>query len=645
MQSASIDAIGSHAVTPLTGLVHEFAGFTRPWAQVGLWISLWNDEGRPVVGMPEPPALWELLRRSSDRFQQALARLARAALASGPDCVELEPHSAIWVMCLPVPARGRAARAGRGALDSPSAGRRSQSDRSAGSGRGVCRDPAGTTGGTGRAGGVVLGCGLATGFRDDENLARFCSLHGLDRIICEHLAAQIPEHPPEVLDGYAGILRSQVEAIAGRAMATRDVQDLAGHLAQAYEELNLIYRLSSHLTVLCRPARHLEEVCRELREVTVVQAFAAVLEGGSVSPSGKLVGGGGLEGAPSHGAGGLGGPQVVRAGRVPASDAELVRLYHALRDAGPADGQPRVINHVEAEPGLQGTRQGQEGHGAAGGGWLRQLAYVPLERQGVRYGGLLALNHVDDGEFGSPEVQLISAVAARSVDFLENVRLYDDLQQLFMGLLHALVSSIDAKDPYTRGHSQRVAWLSRHLAERLGLPAEQCSRVYLSGLLHDVGKIGVSEHVLRKTGRLSEEEFAEMKRHPEIGARILQDVPQIEDLIPGVLEHHERYDGGGYPGGLAGEQISLMGRIIGLADSFDAMTTCRTYRTAHPIPMAIAEIRRWSGTQFDPEMVDVLLRDDPAGLLSIMSDSEKLAAGELPRDAGLASRGRGVGRG
>jgi putative nucleotidyltransferase with HDIG domain len=181
---------------------------------------------------------------------------------------------------------------------------------------------------------------------------------------------------------------------------------------------------------------------------------------------------------------------------------------------------------------------------------------------------------------------------------------------------------VDAKDAYTCGHSERVAMLSRLLAERAGLAEPAIERVYMGGLLHDVGKIGVPESVLQKTGRLTPEEFEQMKKHPEIGARILTDIKQIRDIIPGVLRHHERYDGRGYPGGLAGEDIPLMGRIICLADGFDAMTSNRTYRRALPLEVALMEIRRCSGTQFDPRLAQAFLEIDAGRLRDLLRNHQ-----------------------
>ena len=154
-------------------------------------------------------------------------------------------------------------------------------------------------------------------------------------------------------------------------------------------------------------------------------------------------------------------------------------------------------------------------------------------------------------------------------------------------------------------HSQQI---TRRAA---GLSPIECERVYLSGLLHDIGKIGVPDAVLTKPGRLTREEFDLLKKHPEIGQRILSRVRQIQDLVPGVLYHHERVDGRGYPHGVAGRDIPLFGRIICIADSFDAMTSNRTYRAALPIPMAISEIRRCSGSQFDPYLAERFLAANP----------------------------------
>jgi HD-GYP domain-containing protein (c-di-GMP phosphodiesterase class II) len=237
-----------------------------------------------------------------------------------------------------------------------------------------------------------------------------------------------------------------------------------------------------------------------------------------------------------------------------------------------------------------------------------------MVHNGKLLGAMLAMNK-QHGDFSMIDVKLMRSISDEAGVFLENSFLYEDLEQLLVGMLRALTSAIDAKDPYTCGHSERVAAISAEIARSVGLDDRTVGRVYLSGLLHDVGKIGVPEAVLTKPGRLTKAEFAVMKKHPEIGGRIIGGIKQVEDLLPGVLYHHERMDGRGYPEGLTRKEIPLFGRIIGLADSFDAMTSNRTYRRALPLEVTLAEIRRYAGTQFDPEMVEAFFRLNPASLI------------------------------
>jgi putative two-component system response regulator len=208
--------------------------------------------------------------------------------------------------------------------------------------------------------------------------------------------------------------------------------------------------------------------------------------------------------------------------------------------------------------------------------------------------------------------------------FVENGRLFNDLKELFVGSLKALTNSIDAKDEYTRGHSERVAliarWIAERVAEREPLEDEQIHKIYLAGLLHDIGKIGIDENVLRKNGKLTPEERACICRHPAIGAGILRGIKQMRDIVPGVLCHHERVDGRGYPEGLTGDEIPLTGKIVGLADSFDAMTSRRTYRDAMSVEHALDEIRKGLGTQFDARIGTIFLESDVERLWEILQE-------------------------
>jgi len=190
--------------------------------------------------------------------------------------------------------------------------------------------------------------------------------------------------------------------------------------------------------------------------------------------------------------------------------------------------------------------------------------------------------------------------------------------------LKALTSSIDAKDPYTRGHSERVAFISRWIAERLAeqglLEDKQIHKIYLSGLLHDIGKMGISETVLRKNGKLTDEEYDHIKTHPTVGAGILSGIKQMREIVPAVLCHHERMDGRGYPNGMTEENIPLIGKIVGLADSFDAMTSKRVYRDALTVEQTLAEIEKCIGSQFDEEVARVFLDSDIYSLWEIIQN-------------------------
>ncbi|MDP7030634.1 MAG: HD domain-containing protein, partial [Phycisphaerales bacterium] len=172
----------------------------------------------------------------------------------------------------------------------------------------------------------------------------------------------------------------------------------------------------------------------------------------------------------------------------------------------------------------------------------------PITSDGQLIGVLMAADKFGpDTSVSSVDIKLLTATAAQLAIFLENAALYEDLSATFLGTLQALTASIDAKDRYTCGHSQRVALLTAQLAAATGMDADRVERVRIAGLVHDIGKIGVPEAVLLKKGQLCEEEFAWIRRHPEIGARILRDIPQMEDIIGGVMHHHERFDGKGYP--------------------------------------------------------------------------------------------------
>lgn len=206
-------------------------------------------------------------------------------------------------------------------------------------------------------------------------------------------------------------------------------------------------------------------------------------------------------------------------------------------------------------------------------------------------------------------------------------------RQLFISSIRAFAAAIDAKDPYTRGHSERVARYSRAISHYLGLPKDIQERVWISAVLHDVGKIGVEDKVLLKMGRLTDEEFDKMKMHPVIGADIVEPIHELREMLPGIRWHHEAWNGSGYPDNLQGEQIPLMARIIGVADTFDAITTNRPYQKASPPEYALQTIKKLTGTKFDAKIVTAFLLAWEAGHIKMDSPQAVNAPRRLTPDS------------
>jgi HD-GYP domain-containing protein (c-di-GMP phosphodiesterase class II) len=222
--------------------------------------------------------------------------------------------------------------------------------------------------------------------------------------------------------------------------------------------------------------------------------------------------------------------------------------------------------------------------------------------------GVLAVGTRRPGEsYSRDEVEMFKNFAAQAAVSIENVRLYQRLQETYLGTIGSLAAAIEARDPYTVGHSARVTQYAVAIAESMMLDTERVEEIRLAGLLHDLGKIGVPDHILNKTGRLNEEEYTAIKMHPALSMRIIEPLPHLENLKPIIYHHHERFDGQGYIEGKSGEDIPLGARIIAVADAYEAMTSDRPYRTALSPEEARLELRRNSGSQFDPTVVEHFL--------------------------------------
>jgi response regulator RpfG family c-di-GMP phosphodiesterase len=232
---------------------------------------------------------------------------------------------------------------------------------------------------------------------------------------------------------------------------------------------------------------------------------------------------------------------------------------------------------------------------------LASLVSVPLRMKMRLLGWIAVASFTKQKRFNEGHRKLLSIVGSRAAAAIENARLYEDLRATFQQTIEGLARAIDKMDRYTAGHSERVATYAMYLAVRLGLPSETVEVVRQSALMHDIGKIGCVMN-LNKPGKLTQDEYEVFKRHPTYGRDILDPIRFLHPLVPGVHLHHERWDGRGYPLGLKGNGVPIIARIIAVADTYDAMTSDRAYRRALPHEVAIGEIDRCSGSQFDPEV-------------------------------------------
>ena len=424
---------------------------------------------------------------------------------------------------------------------------------------------------------------------NNRSVKKLCSQYNIDAELLEttiNKVANDVDYLAEILSSFDTELRYSIQA-------TQQLEMVSTELAQTYEELILLYNLSTNMKVTQSDANYLQMACDQLTQLISVEGIAIFLEK-TIDRQKKLT----L----------IAGAGVVTIDQIIA-DVLQNHLAEELRK-----GKDALLDSSVDSPFKYNWPER-----------IRNIIAVPLYGNDKMIGLMVATNALNKPDFDSTDVKLFNSVANQCAIFIENGRLFKDLKELFIGSLKALTNSIDAKDKYTRGHSERVAFISRWIAEQLAqqrqpMTEEQIHHIYLAGLLHDIGKIGVSENVLQKKGKLTVDELSRIKAHPRIGAAILSEIKQMHEIVPGVLCHHERIDGNGYPEGLVGDQIPLIGKIISLADAFDAMTSRRVYRDAMSITRAMAEIEKTIGTQFDEEVARVFLESDVRKLWNIIQD-------------------------
>jgi len=238
----------------------------------------------------------------------------------------------------------------------------------------------------------------------------------------------------------------------------------------------------------------------------------------------------------------------------------------------------------------------------------RNIICVPVKVKEKIIGVLEAINKQERGGFNKEDLSLFISLADQVAIALDNSRLYQELEEMFFQTTDSLADAIEKRDPYTGGHTRRVTQYSLAISKYLQLKPLEKKWLKITSVLHDVGKVGIEDQILKKPEQLTPEEFEMIKRHCNIGVEIIEHVRQLRESIPGVKYHHEQLDGKGYPSGLKGDEIPVLAKIVAVADTFDAMTTNRPYRKAMEKEAAIKELERCSGRQFDEKVVEAFIQ-------------------------------------
>jgi len=435
-----------------------------------------------------------------------------------------------------------------------------------------------------------------------DDVSRAAQTLGMDCGEALDWASRQTPWAPESLERVGRLVMEQVAAGARIKELEDETEKLSNHLVATYEEISLLYRLTQNLKIsesdedLGRAALEwMEDVLPA--EGLAIQLLPVAAEDESLTRSGR-------------------------------TDSTFLSFGRC-----PVDGEAfsRIVDHLDLRAGNQPTvvnpRTTLDPHTTLDDSWpfpeIRQMIVVPLAEGRNVFGWLAAFNHVSGGEFGTVEASLLNSVGAILGIHSGNIELYRQQSELLAGIVRALTSAVDAKDPYTCGHSDRVARIAVRLAQELGCDQKMIDTLYLSGLLHDIGKIGINDSVLRKPGSLTDEEYEHIKKHVRIGHRILTDLKKLDEVLPVVLHHHESWDGGGYPQRLAGKDIPFSARIVAVADALDAMGSDRPYRKRLPDEKIEAIFRSGAAKQWDAEVVDAFFRaaDD---IRQIMQSDEDL---------------------
>jgi HD-GYP domain-containing protein (c-di-GMP phosphodiesterase class II) len=438
-----------------------------------------------------------------------------------------------------------------------------------------------------RRGFVALSTFVTERIRRDVEVRPAARVLGVDVETLWKWARQQPIWPVHAIQRVAEAFIENQSSHRTIAELERQFADVSSQLLNTFEEIALLHRLTQHLS-LSKDIHELVELAAIwLADVVPAECIAIRLkldheqDAARSTSADKSV--------------------LATYGDFPLTEDEVVAVVQEL---GPAAFRESLVRNDL---------------GTNGGDWryphIRQIVCVPIREGEQCFGWILALNHTGrrtkstcEDTFGTVEASLMASVAVILGIHSGNLQLYRDQADFFASMVRAMISAVDAKDPYTCGHSERVAHISVCLARQLGCTQKELNTIYLSGLLHDIGKIGINTDVLRKPGALTEEEYEHVKQHPQMGYQILHGVKQLDQVLPVVLHHHEAWDGSGYPHGLRGNECPRLARIAAVADSIDAMSSDRPYRRGMPDEKLDDILRSGAGKQWDPDVIEALFR-------------------------------------
>jgi hypothetical protein len=388
------------------------------------------------------------------------------------------------------------------------------------------------------------------------------------------VAAFDPAQAPAGLDALAEALEDLAASIGEECRLKGELDGMTEELAERYEELHMVYGVDQHARRFGHDKaafQHLLEDCARQLDIDVV-AFVRPADGECLWAA-----------------------QLSRP--IHNLDLVLVEMRGDLFRFVQSTREPLVLNEA-GDPRRAYVFTDMP---------YRVLA-CPVHDGDIVTSALVLLNHAHKAPFSNGDRRLAEVLASHLSTVLQTVTLLQRQADFTQQMAAALVEAVEAKDPYTRGHSERVHHLSMEIGRALGLPAADLEHLFWGSLLHDVGKIGIPDAVLCKPGRLTRDEYAFIMVHPERSYEILRHIDYLKDAVPGARHHQEKWDGTGYPHGLKGERIPLHARIIAVADTYDSITSSRAYRAGRSHEEAMREIERVAGTQLDPALVDVFRR-------------------------------------